>query len=84
MTRRSKLLEKALENPASLRFQELCGLALQLGFVHDRTRGSHHIFVHDNLLRPLNFQDMDGMARRYQVKQLLDAARELGLIEEDQ
>jgi len=80
MTRRSKLLQKALADPASLRFQELLSLARQLGFVHDRTRGGHFIFKHHELLRPLNFQDVNGMAKPFQVKQLLNAAHELGLI----
>jgi hypothetical protein len=84
MTRRSKLLQKALADPATLRFQELCNLALQLGFLHDRTKGSHFIFKCSGLLRPLNFQDVDGLAKAFQVKQLLAAARELGLIDDEQ
>jgi len=83
MTRHEKLLHKALANPASLRFAELCALAEQLGFVRDRTRGSHFIFKHRGLLRPLNFQDVHGDAKPFQVRQLLDAARELGLIDEE-
>lgn len=83
MTRRNKLLWKALANPAGLRFEELCALAEQLGFVLDRTKGSHFIYKHKGLRRPLNFQNVDGKAKPFQVKQLLDAARELGLIEEE-
>jgi len=83
MTRQRKLLQKALANPASLRFKELCTLAGQLGFVLDRTRSSHFIFKHDGLRRPLNFQDVDGNAKPFQVKQLLHAARELNLIDEE-
>ena len=39
MTRRSKLLRRALSNPAGLRFEELCKLAEQLGFERDQTQG---------------------------------------------
>jgi hypothetical protein len=83
MTQRRKLLQKALASPSSLRFKELCTLATQLGFVFDRTRGSHFIFRHDRLRRPLNFQDVAGNAKPFQVQQLLDAAREIGIIEEE-
>jgi hypothetical protein len=84
MAQSMKLLRKALANPASLRFNELCTLATQLGFVHDRTKSSHFIFKRDGLRRPLNFQEVDGCAKPFQVRQLLDAARELGLIDEEQ
>ena len=84
MTQHSKLLGKAQRNPAGLRFAELCNLAQQLGFVLDRTRGSHFIFKHPGLMRPLNFQNVDGETKPFQVKQLLDAAEELGLITRDE
>jgi hypothetical protein len=83
MTREEKLLRKALAKPAGLRFEELCTLAVQLGFVCDRARGSHFIFKHHRLRRPLSFQEVDGEAKPFQVNQLLDAARELGVIEEE-
>jgi len=84
MTRKSELLTRALANPGSLRFEELCMLARQLGFTHDRTRGSHFVFTTEGLRRPLCFQSYDGMAKRFQVRQLLDVARELGRIEEQE
>lgn len=83
MTRKTKLIQKALAGPSVLRFEELCKLARQLGFEHDRTRGSHHIYKHPGLRRPLNFQNLGRMAKPFQVRQLLDAARELGILDED-
>ena len=83
MARYRKLRLKALENPGSLRFNELCKLAEQLGFVLDRIRGSHFIYKHRNLRRPLNFQNVNGEAKPFQVKQLLEAAEELNLIKEE-
>jgi hypothetical protein len=71
-----------LENPGSLRFEELCTLARQLGFTHERTRGSHFVFTTEGLRRPLCFQRCDGMAKSFQVRQLLEVARDLGRIED--
>ena len=51
MTRRQKLIEKARNNPAGVRFQEICLMA-------------EHLEI-------LTFQDRMGMAKPYQVKQLL-------------
>jgi hypothetical protein len=82
MTQAEKLLQKALESPGGLRFSELCQLAENYGFREDRVRGSHHVYVKEGLSRPLNFQDVDGEAKDYQVRQLLDLLRELGLIDE--
>ena len=70
-----KLLQKALSSPSNLRFQEICALAAAFGFHLSRVSGSHHIYVHPDLRELLNFQEVGGRAKPYQVKQLL------GLIE---
>jgi hypothetical protein len=50
-------------------------LAKSVGFTHDRTNGSHLIFTHPREGVPLmNLQKTkDGMAKPYQVRQVLDA-----------
>ncbi|MCK4546222.1 MAG: type II toxin-antitoxin system HicA family toxin [Candidatus Eisenbacteria sp.] len=83
MTRRSKLISRALRDPGGLRFAEGCALAKQLGFELVRTRGSHSIFKREGYDRLLNLQNVNGVAKAYQVRQILDAARELGLIEKE-
>ncbi|MBI5245103.1 MAG: type II toxin-antitoxin system HicA family toxin [Elusimicrobia bacterium] len=70
--RPEKLLQKARSNPAGLRFVGLCRLAQALGFVFQRQKGSHRIFAHDGTRQIMNFQNGHGMAKAYQVKQLLD------------
>lgn len=75
MARCEKLIEKAVRNPGSLRFAEATRLAECLGFVLRRTRGSHHIFVREGE-RPVSLQpDGGGMAKAYQVRQLLEYRR---------
>jgi hypothetical protein len=62
-----------------LRFDDLLGLAYAFGFQLARIRGSHHILVHLELSLMLNLQPAGGRAKRYQVRQLLSAARDNGL-----
>ncbi len=74
------LYEKALRKPGSLKFREICALAEGVGFRLDRTRGSHHIFVHDSPKMLLNRQKVKGQAKPYQVKQLLALIKEHSLL----
>lgn len=68
-----ELLERAKSNPAGLRFAEVCRLAECFGFRLARRRGSHVLYTRFGRLRPLNFQADKGMAKAYQVRQLLAA-----------
>lgn len=58
-------------NRASIAFDDLLALAKALGFVHDRTHGSHRILRHPRAgtlpLQPAK----DGTAKPYQVRQLM-------------
>jgi hypothetical protein len=81
MAKCEQLLDKALGNPKGMRYVELTALAECYDFEFRRQRGSHAIYTRKGLMRPMNFQDWNGMAKPYQIRQLLDALRELGLIE---
>jgi predicted RNA binding protein YcfA (HicA-like mRNA interferase family) len=54
MSKKQKLLEKALNNQKNLRFEELLLLAQYLGFEFVRTKGSHHMLAHTRLEITLN------------------------------
>jgi hypothetical protein len=54
---------------ATIRFDDLRGLLLHLGFA-ERIRGSHHIFVREGVDEILNLQPRGAMAKPYQVKQV--------------
>jgi len=71
MTRRRKLIEKARNNPTGVRFQEICLLAEHLGFTKRGGKGSHVVYEKEGVEEILTFQDRKGMAKPYQVKQLL-------------
>lgn len=80
MSKCDDLLELAKRNPRGLRFTEVCQLAECWGFRHRKSRGgtSHRVYKRDGTMRMLNFQsDNNGMAKRRQVEQLLDAIDEL-------
>jgi predicted RNA binding protein YcfA (HicA-like mRNA interferase family) len=57
----------------------LCTVAKAFGYRHDRTTGSHQIFVHPLATRPLNLQNVGGQAKPYQVRQLLRDVEEFSL-----
>ena len=70
--RPTKLFQLARNNPAGLRFSDLCRLAEAFGFVFQRQKGSHRVYAHDGIRQIMNFQEDHGTAKAYQVRQLLD------------
>ena len=77
--KKRNLLQKALSKPAALKFREVCRLAEAYGYRLDRISGSHHVYEHPGTNRPLNFQNVRGMAKAYQVRQLLRDVEEFNL-----
>jgi len=77
MSKCDKLLEKARNAPNNLSFSDICFLAECHGFRFERQQGSHKIFKHPGLLlsdiRIMNFQNVRGKAKPYEVRQLLRA-----------
>ncbi len=75
MSKAEKRLEAIRTNPKNVRFEDLCSAAERLGFVHERTSGSHHIFRHPG--PPAETLDLqpgkDGKAKPYQVDDFLEA-----------
>jgi hypothetical protein len=70
------LLARARANPAALKFHEACTLAEGFGWLVIRQRGSHRIFKRPGTRLLLNLQEVSGMAKPYQVRQLLAAIDE--------
>jgi hypothetical protein len=73
------MLRKALASPVNVRFEEACALARAFGFHQSRVNGSHHIFVHPSVRELVNLQDVRGMAKAYQIKQLLQLVERYNL-----
>ncbi len=82
MSKAEKLLAAVRNNPRGVRFDDLVRLVEALGFVPDRQSGSHAIYVHATRgdVPLLNLQEgKNGMAKAYQVEQLLDRVDAYGL-----
>jgi hypothetical protein len=82
MGRGEDLLEAARNNPKGVRFRDACRLAEHHGFTLRGGSGSHRVYKRKGFMRMLNFQDVGGFAKEYQVKQLLAAIDELAKSEE--
>jgi predicted RNA binding protein YcfA (HicA-like mRNA interferase family) len=79
MAKPDKVLKRVVEGQGTVSFREFERLLLALGFEHDRTSGSHHIYVHPEVTRPLSVQPRSKDAKPYQVRQLRAMIEEFGL-----
>jgi predicted RNA binding protein YcfA (HicA-like mRNA interferase family) len=71
MDRCEQLFRRAQSSAAGLRLEEACQLAECYGFVLARQRGSHRIYKRSATRQVVNLQSVRGMAKAYQVRQLL-------------
>jgi predicted RNA binding protein YcfA (HicA-like mRNA interferase family) len=78
MSQFEKLMQK-LRSGKSLTFSETQLILKRLGFILERVSGSHHIYTHPQLDRPVNLQPAGKDAKPYQLKQIRDIIHELGL-----
>jgi hypothetical protein len=71
-----KLLEKARRSPHALSFDEAVRLGRELGFQKVRQVRGHRIFRHA-MLSAFSLQEgPNGRAKAYQVRRMLEAAKE--------
>jgi predicted RNA binding protein YcfA (HicA-like mRNA interferase family) len=69
-------------NQNNLRFEDLCHAAESFGFTYKGGKGSHRVYTHKGIIEILNFQNVNGKAKPYQVKQLLKVIEKYKLLEE--
>jgi hypothetical protein len=75
-----ELYEKAKRNPSGLKFTEIQKLCLCVQMEHIRTRGSHYIYRSSNPSYLISLREMaSGMAKPYQVRELIDFIEDNGL-----
>lgn len=82
MAKCAKLLQKASNSPANLRFEDLCALAECYGWQFKTQDRTSHLIGFNPALTPeqgrrINFQDCKGKAKPNQVRQLLAAIENL-------
>ena len=82
MNRKEKY-EELKNNPINVRFEVSCRTAELFGFKLRGGKGSHRIYVKEGMREMLNFQNVKGKAKPYQVKQLLKVVERYELLEEE-
>ena len=83
MASAKKTFEAVKRGQGVVSFRDLKALLTKLGFRLDRVSGSHHIFLHPKVTRPMNIQPMGKDAKPYQIRQLWGIIEEFGLKLED-
>ena len=79
MAKPTKFFDRVMEGQGTIAFRDFERLLIALGFRHDRTSGSHRIYVHPKATRPLSVQPRGKDAKPYQVRQLRAMIEEFGL-----
>jgi hypothetical protein len=59
------------KSPKNIRFESLIKVVEAFGFRFSRGKGSHHIYTREDVTEILNFQEVDGKAKPYQVRQFI-------------
>lgn len=80
MANPERTLEAVRSGQGVVSFGDLQRLLQKLGFRLARVSGSHHIYLHPKVPRPMNIQRAGKDAKPYQIRQLRDIIREFGLI----
>jgi hypothetical protein len=78
------LLEELKGNPKNVRFEKLCKAAEVFGFTFRGGKGSHRIYVRKGVEELLNFQNVKGRAKPYQVRQFIKIVEKYELLKEDE
>jgi predicted RNA binding protein YcfA (HicA-like mRNA interferase family) len=69
MPKRKRLIDSVLNGAGDVTFRDFDAVARQFGFRLDSISGSHHIYTHPNVPRPLNIQPIGKHVKRYQLRQ---------------
>ena len=79
MSKPEKLFAKIKNNPQDVRFDEICKIAEVFGFRYKGGKGSHKVYSRKGIPEILNFQNVRGKAKPYQVKQFLKIIEDYNL-----
>jgi len=80
---KNKIYDGLKRDPKNVRFEMLCRAAELFGFRPRGGKGSHRIYVRDGVREMLNFQNVRGKAKSYQVKQFTKVVERYKLLEEE-
>ena len=80
--KKRRLFEELKNNPKNVRFEKLCKIVEAFGFRFKGGKGSHRIYVQEEIGEMLNFQNVGGKAKPYQVRQFIKIVETYDLLEE--
>ena len=80
---KKEIYKELKRNPKNVRFEMVCKAAEMFGFRFRGGKGSHKIYVKEGVREMLNFQNIKGKAKPYQVKQLLKVIEKYKLMEKE-
>jgi hypothetical protein len=83
MNKQQRIFDELRMNPKNVRFERLCAIAEAFGFRMRGGKGSHRIYARDGVKELLNFRNVKGTAKPYQVKQFIKLIEKYGLLEEE-
>jgi hypothetical protein len=78
-----ELLAELKANPKKIRFARMCRIAEAFGFQTRKGSGSHRIYYREDFREILNFQNDDGWAKPYQVRQFIKIIEKYDLQEDE-
>jgi hypothetical protein len=81
--KKAEMYRQLKNHSKNVRFGYLCNAAERFGFTCRGSKGSHRIYTRDGVRELLNFQEVKGMAKPYQVKQLCKIIEDYSLLKED-
>ncbi len=79
---KKELYEELKRNVKNVRFAAICKAAEVFGFKFRGGKGSHRIYAKEGVREILNFQDVKGKAKPYQVRQFLKVVERYKLLDE--
>ncbi len=79
MAKLKRVLDTIPTGKGTITFRDFERALTALGFRLDRTAGSHRIYLHPRVSRPISVQPLGKDAKPYQIRQLRDMIREFEL-----
>ena len=80
---KKEIYSKLKANPKNIKFTEMCSYAKMFGFEFKGGKGSHRIFTKKGVREILNFQNVKGRAKPYQVRQFINIIERYNLLGEN-
>ncbi len=77
---KKEIYEELKRNTKNVKFEKICRAAELFGFKFRGGKGSHRIYVKRDVREMLNFQNVKGKAKSYQVKQFLRIVEKYNLL----